>query len=938
MKRVFLLSVVIAAVIVLAGSVSVFAISDEKFDGETSRTVVENYDGVVTTHITLGSSSKYGQQSFWVTEFDPRRADLTVDVTNKGTYLNSRVTTKTTMSRIEEQSQGVKEPIVAINGDLWTVSYAHSRVLGSGTTYGGCSDAVVKKVLEIPRGLSMYNGEIVSSPHTTAETPYEGNFDCFGFTADGRTAIGNVSLRIKIYDESDSSISVVTATGLNRLPSDNAIMVYSDKGPGDHYPLDDAYEVIIDTDYDYCIKQDASVTGKVVAISRPGESRVLIRENRLIITARGESMINKINKYKVGDDIRLDFKLVAPSKDNEIWQQVVNAVGGHMILVKNGVSTNIGDSTRYPTSIIGNKADGTCVFITMDGRQSGYAVGFMISDMDDILLKLGVYNAFLLDGGGSADMVAANGSGGYEVVNKPSDGTPRSVINSIVLSVMHPKDAAYSRDRVIGINDSSRTDLVEAGILGDDLKLGNVDIAEYSNISLYGWAAANEGYGLIRQFGYSLDHGDIVWSDDYRFIGADAQDIRTAANILQGTSSDATRFDIPVPAKEGRHTVTAYMRTSNGNEESFWTVEYFGYNSAAPADGPALNIGGAEVNPGETFDVVLSIDKNPGIISLRTLISYDPEIMELVKVEDLKLLNGYTTPSRNITSPYTIRWADALASENNESNGDVLKLTFTVKEDAEPGSSLLFAQFVEARNASGKKVTFASGSADIIIRDKLIGDADGDGEITDWDAMLFDRYLAAWKVDIDLSVLDIDGDGELSDWDAMLLARYLAGWKIQLGPAEEEPEEAEEILDFIQAEGFNSSFDSILINGVKVADGNVPQYLKSIGGTVDGKDGSVTSVGMRGWTGFSEQAMIGYGYQIDEEAVQWDEGAAEATEKAVINAGGRYAHRFSVTIPVSELKGQGHLLRIVVKLEDGTVVYVNQESAVFQYYYDGPEA
>ncbi|MCR5694628.1 MAG: hypothetical protein K6G89_06620 [Clostridia bacterium] len=60
------------------------------------------------------------------------------------------------------------------------------------------------------------------------------------------------------------------------------------------------------------------------------------------------------------------------------------------------------------------------------------------------------------------------------------------------------------------------------------------------------------------------------------------------------------------------------------------------------------------------------------------------------------------------------------------------------------------------------------------------GDADGDGEVTDWDSMLLDRYLAGWKVEIDLDVLDVDNDGEVSDWDGMLISRYLAGWKVIL--------------------------------------------------------------------------------------------------------------------------------------------------------------
>ena len=77
--------------------------------------------------------------------------------------------------------------------------------------------------------------------------------------------------------------------------------------------------------------------------------------------------------------------------------------------------------------------------------------------------------------------------------------------------------------------------------------------------------------------------------------------------------------------------------------------------------------------------------------------------------------------------------------------------------------------------------------------EKLTGDADGDGEVTDWDAIMFDRYLAAWPAPVDLSVLDIDRDGEVSDWDAIILARYLAGWDIELDP--EPVENRENVFD-----------------------------------------------------------------------------------------------------------------------------------------------
>lgn len=62
----------------------------------------------------------------------------------------------------------------------------------------------------------------------------------------------------------------------------------------------------------------------------------------------------------------------------------------------------------------------------------------------------------------------------------------------------------------------------------------------------------------------------------------------------------------------------------------------------------------------------------------------------------------------------------------------------------------------------------------------IVGDVDGDGELTDWDAIVLNRYLAGWEVEMNSAAADTDGDGELTDWDAIVLERYLAGWDIEL--------------------------------------------------------------------------------------------------------------------------------------------------------------
>jgi hypothetical protein len=60
-----------------------------------------------------------------------------------------------------------------------------------------------------------------------------------------------------------------------------------------------------------------------------------------------------------------------------------------------------------------------------------------------------------------------------------------------------------------------------------------------------------------------------------------------------------------------------------------------------------------------------------------------------------------------------------------------------------------------------------------------IGDVNGDGAITEQDAILLARYLVGWSVTLSLSKADIDGDGEVTDWDSILLERYLAGWDVK---------------------------------------------------------------------------------------------------------------------------------------------------------------
>lgn len=61
-----------------------------------------------------------------------------------------------------------------------------------------------------------------------------------------------------------------------------------------------------------------------------------------------------------------------------------------------------------PRTAIGQKEDGTIVFLVIDGRQPGHSIGASMNDVADILAERGVVTAMAMDGGSSSMMLHNN--------------------------------------------------------------------------------------------------------------------------------------------------------------------------------------------------------------------------------------------------------------------------------------------------------------------------------------------------------------------------------------------------------------------------------------------------------------------------------------------------------------------------------------------------
>ena len=164
---------------------------------------------------------------------------------------------------------------------------------------------------------------------------------------------------------------------------------------------------------------------------------VAIPEGKIVMSLNAKDDANVLaglRALKPGDTVDIDVT----SADSR-WSDATQAVGAMYKLVTNGqVESPQGSyaqsawAERTARTAIGIKADGTVIFYTIDGKQSGYSVGCTLTQVAMRLVELGCVEAVSLDGGGSTTIGATlPGDSTLTIQNKPSDGSPRA--NSVAV-------------------------------------------------------------------------------------------------------------------------------------------------------------------------------------------------------------------------------------------------------------------------------------------------------------------------------------------------------------------------------------------------------------------------------------------------------------------------------------------------------------------------
>ena len=192
--------------------------------------------------------------------------------------------------------------------------------------------------------------------------------------------------------------------------------------------------------------------------------------------------------------------------------------------------------------------------------------------------------------------------------------------------------------------------------------------------------------------------------------------------------------------------------------------------------GAALVAESRTAAPNSTVQLPIRLDKAGNIGSMNFVLTYDPQVLKVNKVDSGSLLSGALfTP--NYKTPPLVRFGLATSSGVSGS-GSVAHIEFQVIGAAGSSSPLTLSE-VDTTDTSGKPVAVTTQDGTVTVASgtgpggKMKGDYNGDGKVTELDA------LAALKMSVKLLtedlILDMDGNGMVTAADARLILKQALG-------------------------------------------------------------------------------------------------------------------------------------------------------------------
>lgn len=300
---------------------------------------------------------------------------------------------------------------------------------------------------------------------------------------------------------------------------------------------------------------------------------------------------------------------------------------------------------------------------------------------------------------------------------------------------------------------------------------------------------------------YDTDKLELLGAEDGKILGTSTflttdsltkipyilswDDLSTENNIGTGTAATLSFRAKDNAAGNAKVSVEVNQRSTYNvdlEEVSFETVSGT-VSITADENAPAIIADTVSGNQGDTVEMPIRIQNNPGIAALNLSISYDNTKLKLLGAEDGKILGTSTfLTTDNLTKiPYILSWDD-LSTENNTGNGIVATLKFEVLASEGNADVELTVNQRSTYNVDLEEVQFETINGSVeTYKDQVTHDYNGDGSFSIADAVILARFISedTTLTDNQLHSLfdaepDVDKDGVITILDVSLILSILS--------------------------------------------------------------------------------------------------------------------------------------------------------------------
>lgn len=204
---------------------------------------------------------------------------------------------------------------------------------------------------------------------------------------------------------------------------------------------------------------------------------------------------------------------------------------------------------------------------------------------------------------------------------------------------------------------------------------------------------------------------------------------------------------------------------------------------------PKVYIPSQTVSPGDTAELTIGLENNPGMAAIAVRINFDPDVFVIGDPDNwedwiytdrtgvrltLVTVNAYSTPGEIVLvfgqATDTVR------------DGELVTIELDVAPDAAPGNYEFGVVVQQCINADKANVTVDAVNGIITVESSIVyGDASGDGVVDLVDLIYIAQYIADNTIVLPAGA-DADGNGIIDLVDVILVAQYIADNSIILGP------------------------------------------------------------------------------------------------------------------------------------------------------------